>query len=545
MFIPKRAHLGRYRQITTTAARHGLGFLVGEIGLAWMVPFHWGLLGHPKREAPYTRPEHLRMFLEELGTTFIKLGQVLSTRPDLLSPPYITELAKLRDRAPPVALEAIKGRIEQELGAPIGKLFAAFAPEPLASASIGQVHEATLPSGESVVVKVQKPGVERQVETDLEILSELAARGGGGSYGAMYDLAALVDEFAWTLRGELDYVREGRNADLFRRNFAGQEWVYVPRIFSEYSTSRVLTMERVSGTPIEEAISDPGARLDRRGLAANLTRWILKQVFEDGFFHADPHPGNFFLMDGDVLGVVDFGMVGDIDEETRYNLLKLLQALTQRDSWDVMDLMSQLGAVGSVGNRATLGREIHRVLARYYGLELGEVRLGAMIEDLMGTVRRHRLHLPADLAVLMKTLVMHEGLAERIDPHFRLADVLEPYAEETLTRLKAAEIWGRRLARGTVEAAALSAELPSGLRRIMGLLERGDLELALRHDEFGGALSSLNRMLRRLTVAVLAGSAVIAWATLSGRRDRGQDKCTDSPSGSAPRRGRSAGKAQS
>lgn len=519
MFIPRRAHLGRYRQIASTAARHGLGFLVSEFGLGWMVPFHWGLLGHPRRELPYTRPEHVRMFLEELGTTFIKLGQVLSTRPDLLPPDYVAELAKLRDRAPAVPAAAIIQRVEQELGAPGSKLFARFNPEPLASASIGQVHEALLPSGEEVVVKVQKPGVEGQVETDLAILSELASRGSGSPYGATYDLAALVDEFAFTLRGELDYHREGRNADLFRRNFSAQQWVHIPRVFWDYTTHRVLTMERVKGTPIEEVITAANARLDRRNLASNLIHWILKQVFEDGFFHADPHPGNFFVMDGDALGVVDFGMVGHIDEETQYNLLRLLQALTHQDSWTVIDLMGQLGAVGPVANRAVLGREVHRVLARYYGLQLAEVPLAAVIEDLMGTARRHRLHMPADLAVLLKTLIMLEGLAERIDPRFQLADVLEPYAEERLTRLRAAEIWGRRLARGTAEAAALSAELPSGLRRILGLLERGDLEVSLKHDELTHALSSLNRMLRRLAVAILAGSAIIAWATVRRQRE--------------------------
>ena len=180
--------------------------------------------------------------------------------------------------------------------------------------------------------------------------------------------------------------------------------------------------------------------------------------------------------------------------------------------------MTQLGAVGPAANRASLRREVHRVLGRYYGREFGEVRLGSVIEDLMGAVRRHRLHFPADLAVLMKTLMMHESLAERIDPHFRMADVLEPYAEETLTRLKGAEIWGKRMARGAAEAAALGVELPAGLRRLLGLMERGDLEVSLKHDEFAQALSSLNAMLRRLSVAVVFGAAVVAWATLRQRK---------------------------
>lgn len=523
MFIPRRAHIGRYRQIASAAARHGLGFVVAETGLGWLVPFQWGIFGHPRRPFPYTRPEHLRMLLEELGTTFIKLGQVLSTRPDLLAPAYIVEFAKLRDQAPPVQAEAIVERIEAELARPLEEMFARFDRVPLASASIGQVHAAELRDGRSVVVKVQKPGVQRLVETDLEILLELANRARRRT-DAMYDIGALVEEFSWTLRGELDYLVEGRNADLFRRNFADQEWVRVPQIHWEYTTSRVLTMDRIQGMPIEEAIAAPRPGMDSRQLATNLVRWVLKQMFEDGFFHADPHPGNFFLLDGDALGVVDFGMVGYIDEETQYNLLRLLQALAAADSPAVVDLMTQLGAVGAGRNIAALRREMHRVLGRYYGRELGEVRLTSMIDDLMTVVRRHQLHMPADLAVLLKTLMMHESLAERIDPHFRLADVVEPYSEEALSRMKTAEVWGRRLARGTLEAAALSAELPSSLRRIVMMAERGEFEVAIKHDEVGEALSSFNSMLRTLGAAVLVGSAVIAWATLRRGRDAGAEK---------------------
>lgn len=511
MFIPRRAHLGRYRQIATAAARHGLGFAVDQVGLGWMIPFHWGVLGHPRRELPYTRPEHLRMALEDMGTTFIKLGQILSTRPDLLPPNYIAELARLRDHASPAPGDAIVQCIEQELGRPIEQLFAKFERQPFASASIGQVHAATLPDGREVVVKVQKPGVRGQVDTDLEILSELSRR--VGRAGAMYDFSALVDEFAWTIRGELDYLAEARNMAIFQKNFAEQPWVRVPRACPEHTTARVLTMERLHGVPIEEALA-PAGRAGNPELAANLIRWILKQIFEDGFYHADPHPGNLFLLEGGILGVVDFGMVGLIDEETRFNLLRLLQAMTEQDSWGTVDLMTQLGVAGPAANRAILRRDIHRVLGRYYGRDFSEVKLGDMIDSVMTTVRRHHLHFPADLAVLMKTLMMHESLAERIDPHFRMADVLEPYAQETLTRVKGAEIWGKRMARGAAEAAALGVELPAGMRRLLGLMERGDLEVSLKHDEFSQALSSLGGMLRRLSVAVLVAAGVVAWATL-------------------------------
>jgi ubiquinone biosynthesis protein len=271
------------------------------------------------------------MALEEMGTTFIKLGQILSTRPDLLPPAYISELAKLRDRAPQAPVGAIRRCVEDELGAPISRLFNRFDEQPIASASIGQVHAATLHSGTEVVVKVQKPGVRRQVETDLEILTELSRRL-GQTAGGMYDFGALVEEFAWTIRGELGYVAEARNMAIFQNNFAGQPWIRVPSVCSEHTTSRVLTMERLDGAPIEEALAAAGDAGNPE-LAGIIIRWILKQIFEDGFFHADPHPGNLFLLEGGVLGVVDFGMVGLIAADTSHGVLLSRFALRRRQTW--------------------------------------------------------------------------------------------------------------------------------------------------------------------------------------------------------------------
>lgn len=307
----KLSHTERYRQIAGTLARHGLGYLVGVLGLERFVPFHRGLLKHPRRTLPYTQPEHVRMALEELGATFIKLGQILSTRTDLLPPAYQAEFAKLQDAAPTIPMEAVRATLLAELGKPVEAVFATFDPTPLAAASIGQAHAATLPDGTEVVVKVRRPGVVEQVEEDLEILQHLAATASRRFEPAsQYDLVGLIQEFAETLRAELDYLREGHNAERFAANFAGDTTVHIPRIFCETSTSGVLTLERIRGIKINDLAALDKNNINRIEVAEHAARIILKMVFEDEFFHADPHPGNFFIEPGGRIGLIDLAWWG-------------------------------------------------------------------------------------------------------------------------------------------------------------------------------------------------------------------------------------------
>ena len=249
----QETHPGRLRQITGILLRHGLGYVVGIVGLERFVPFHRGLLGHDRRADPYTRPEHVRLALEELGTAFIKLGQILSTRPDLVPPAYQVELAKLQDAAPPVPIADIRAAIAAELGRPSDEIFVGFEETPLATGSIGQAHAATLHDGTEVVVKVRRPGVVEQVESDLALLQNLAVRATRHwELAGRYDVVGLAQEFAQTLRAELDYVREGRNAERFAASFAGNADIHIPRVYWETTTARVITLERIRGTKISD-----------------------------------------------------------------------------------------------------------------------------------------------------------------------------------------------------------------------------------------------------------------------------------------------------
>lgn len=505
----------RAREIAQVLGRHGLGYLVGVLGLERFVPFHRGLLGHPRRPEPYTRPEHVRMALEDLGAAWIKLGQILSTRADLLPPEYQAELAKLQDAAPPVPVEAVRAVIESELGRPPEQVFARFDPTPLAAASIGQAHAASLFDGTEVVVKVRRPGVVEQVEQDLEIFLNLAAAASRRwELAEEYDLVGLAQEFAQTLRAELDYLREGRNAERFAQNFAGNPRVHIPRVFWEYTTSRVLTLERIHGIKINDVAALDAAGVERTALAERAARILLQMVFEDGFFHADPHPGNFFVEPGGRIGLVDFGMVGTLDESTQDRLVTVLLALTSQDLDGLVDAFLDLGVARRRVDRAALREDLAHLLSRYYGRPLGELAVRPLLTDALTVVRRHRLHLPTNLALLVKTVMMAEGLAAQLDPGFRLTTVLVPYAERLMLRQYSPLRWARRLGMAGLEAAGLGVELPRQLRRLLRELERGGLEIGMRPTGFEPVIERLERLTNRLVLGMLALAFIIGLAVL-------------------------------
>ena len=414
--LPSSDKRRRYREVASILSRHGLGVVTTGVGIGRVVPFHWGLLGHARRDMPYTTAEHMRLALEELGTTAIKLGQILSTRPDLIPADVVAEFEKLRDRVPPVPTEAIIATIERELCCSAQELFREFDPVPLAAASIGQVHAATLADGTHVVVKVRKPGVSETVNVDLAILADLAKRDARQELLAEnYDLEALVDDFSWTLRSELDYVREGRNADRLREIFGDDPRVVIPTIHWQWTTSSVLVMDRVDGIRIGDLDLLDDAGLDRSVLARTSAELLMAQVFESGFFHADPHPGNFLVLEDGRIAMLDFGMVGQLDEELRHLFWQLLIATVRQDAAAVTDGLEALGVLRSPAARDAVRRDLHHLLERYYGVSVDQFDMTDYINDLLSIVRRQRLQLPAELALLLKTLAMSEGLWQLLD----------------------------------------------------------------------------------------------------------------------------------
>lgn len=508
-------HRERYREIAETLSRHGLGYLVGVLGLERRVPFERGLLGHERRAEPYTQPEHVRLAFEQLGATFVKLGQILSTRSDLLGLDYQVELAKLQDAVPPLPREVVREILLQELGQEAEEAFASFDLAPLAAASIGQVHAATLHDGTEVVVKLRRPGVVEQIAEDLEILRNLTVHASRHwEAAADYDLVGLVEEFAKTLQAELDYLREGRSAERFAANFALDDEVHIPRVFWETTTARVLTLERVYGIKVSDLDALDQAGIDRRALAELATRVTAKMVFEDGFFHADPHPGNFFVEAGGRLGVIDFGMVGEIDDRLRGQLGTLLAALARTDPDRITDAVLGLSTARGPVDRATLRADLAALVASNEGLTVSEIALGSVIEQALGIVRRHHLQLPHELALLLKMIVMNEGMAGALDPDFQLGTVLAPYARRLVAGHLSPVAFARRLGQAGIDVAQFGTDLPDHLRRLLERLERDDVEVHLRADELEPLIVRAERLGNRLVAGMITAAFIEGIAEL-------------------------------
>jgi ubiquinone biosynthesis protein len=502
-------HGGRYQEIAETLARHGLGFLAGAVGLTRWAPARRSDDGADDSHRPYTTPERVRLALEDLGPTFVKLGQLLSTRPDLLPPAYTSELAKLQDAASPVPAEQVRQTIREELGAEPEQLFGSFDWVPLASASIGQAHAATLADGTRVVVKVRRPDAVRQVQEDLEILHNLAERAARVWEPARaYNITGIVQEFSQTLRAELDYLREGRNAERFAADFADRPEVQIPNVFWETTTSRVLTLERMSGIKIGDVGALDEAGIDRRELARTGADIVLQMVFEHRFFHADPHPGNLFARPGGGVALIDFGMVGELGDDLRDKMADFLLAFTLRDADAIGVALIDLSVSPGSVDHEVFHDEMSAFVAQYAGLPLSEIHFTHLITDLLRVLREQRLQLPQKVSLVLKVLIMIEGIGVRLDPDFDLNAVLTPYARRLARERLSMTTLFTRLQRASMDTGALVLELPGQLRRALGMIDRRGLEVHLRAAELDPLMGRLERVGNRLVAGVIAAALI-------------------------------------
>lgn len=507
--------LRRSKEIATILARHGLGWLVVQAGLGHLLPFERGLLGHPVRESPYSQAEHLRMAFGELGATFIKLGQALSTRSDFMPPAYVLELSKLQDAAPPVDFEKICEVICAELGQPPQVAFAEFDPSPIASASIGQAHAARLKDGEQVIVKVQRPGIDQVVRQDLEILRGMAEWAVASTpIGQDYDLLALVEEFSYTLRSELDYQQEADNAIQFRQNFRDDPTIYIPRTYRELTTERVLTIERVRGIKVDDLAGLEAHGIPRHRVAENSVRLMLREIFEFGFFHADPHPGNFFVQPTASIALIDFGMVGFLSERLQETLLRIGLSVAQKDTSALVDELFALGVARINTRQTVLERDLDYLLRRYAGKSIQELAAEQVTNEVMSIVRRHRLQLPSDLLMLLRVVSMSEILGARLDPGFRLFEFATPYLTEFWKERNSLQVIGLRIGKATLQAAQLGLDLPRRSARLLNRLERGEIAFGVTHYGLDVFERKLQRMVNRLALSILSAAIIVSLALL-------------------------------
>ncbi len=500
-------NLRRFSQISRVLVRHGFGYVFdlrrdrsSEKGFQEFLAPNFGA--------------RLRRALEDLGPTFVKFGQLLSTRSDILPDSVLSELQMLQDTVAPMPLEAAQGIIERELGASALDIFESFDPVPLGSASIGQVYRAVLRSGENVAVKVQRPEANRRVEGDLKLMRDLAGlldrRFGDRIF---IDIKGLVAEFEGVIRRELDYSAEAGNARRFAINFAGTP-VVIPNVYLELSTASVMTMEYIEGTRFHDIRPLLLTPSERKRVASMGAAAIFKMAFEDGFFHGDPHPGNLILTpDGD-LALLDFGMVGFMSRGDIEALSRLFIAVIQRDAAAALRGLEGLGVRYSPDVRAPLIQDLREFLFKYSGLTVGEVTLGQALSELISLVRRYRLRVPPVFPILTKALVTAEGLARSIDPTLNVYEIAQPYAKRLLSQRFTPEHIRETATERAVEYARYAEDYPEQLRQLLGELEDGQLEVKLRHrglDQLGGEVDVLaNRLVFAVvTAALLVGSSML------------------------------------
>ena len=512
----RTGNLRRYSQISRVLLRHGFGFVFDvrrdrreKKGLQEFLAPNFGV--------------RVRRALDDLGPTFVKFGQLLSTRSDILPESVISELQKLQDRVALMPFETAQNILERELGAPVGDIFASLDPEPLGAASIGQVYRATLKNGGVVAVKVQRPEAPRRVTADLEIMRDLASlldrRLGQRVF---VDVRGLVAEFEGVIRRELDYETEAENARRFSANFADTA-VVVPEVYRNLSTSKVLTMEYIEGTKFRDIRPLMLRPRERRRIASMGAEAIFKMAFEDGFFHGDPHPGNLILTPGGDLALLDFGMVGYMSRSDIEALSRLFIAVIQRDAGAALRGLEGLGVRYASEVRGELAQDLREFLHKYSGLTVGEVTLGQALSELISLARRYRMSVPPVFPLLTKALVTAEGLSRTIDPTLNVYEIAQPYAR----RLLADRYEPRNMIEGAGELALEYAryveDYPEQIRLLLTELEDGELEVQLRHqglDELVGQVDVLaNRLVFAVvTAALLVGSSMLGAFVKSGPR---------------------------
>jgi ubiquinone biosynthesis protein len=461
------------------------------------------LLASHETQSMAERPweERVRLALTDLGTTFIKLGQVLSTRPDLVDVGLANELCKLQSGTPPDPPEVVERMIQAELGQPPEQLYIEFEPNAFASASIGQVHRAKLPAGKSVVVKVQHEGIEAKIRPDLELLMALAQLLENHVAAARaYQPVVTLTEFRRTLLHELDFSAEMRNAQEFARNFAGDATVRFPTVYPKLCSRRVITMEMLVGIPgsNQGELHQSGVNLDE--FAHRAANMYLNMIFRDGFYHADPHPGNYMLLPETVVGVVDCGMVGRIDDELRETFEDLLIAFSQRDSEELCGLLLRVCSAPANVVEGAFRSDVNDFLAEYANQSIKEFDLGGALEQLTAIIRGHHLILPSGVSLILKTLIVLEGSARQLSPSFNLMELVGPFQDQLVSERFKPKRWLAKLRRTHRDVDRLLSNGPKDLTTFLERLRSGQFEIKLEHRHLQAAV---NRLVAGLLIAAL------------------------------------------
>jgi len=510
-------HLARYRQILAVFFKYGFGDLIELLKIEQYIEIGLQLISKNRRSRleKLSRAERVRMACEELGPTYIKLGQILSTRPDLVPVDFIKELSKLQDNVPSSPFSEVSKIIESELGAPPEDIFDFFEKAPLASASIGQVYRATLKDGEEVAVKVQRPGIKKIIEVDLEIMLHLATLMERHiEEMSLHQPVKIVEEFARTLEREIDYTIEATNMERIARNFLNDLTIYVPKVFRDTTTESILTTELVEGIKVSEIDRLEKAGLDRKLITVRGADVVLKQIIKHGFFHADPHPGNIFVLPDNVICLLDFGMTGSVDRRTREDFVDLAESVVNRNESRATQVLLKLTYWDEDPDIRLLEKDVADFMGRHLYKPLKDIKIGKLLHNLLDLAFQHRLRIPPDIFLMLKAFSAVEGVGFMLDPDFDMIKQAAPFIKEVkVSRLSPQRITGD-IFRLAIELFQFVQNFPKDILSITRLIKQQKLSLNLEYKGLDKMLSTYDQISNRISFSIIIAALIIGSALI-------------------------------
>ncbi|HEY9694966.1 MAG TPA: AarF/ABC1/UbiB kinase family protein [Oculatellaceae cyanobacterium] len=515
MFSGLKKISARQRKILEVVLRNGWGFMRGL------------LLGTKAEQPSLPPPQVLKNILVELGPVYIKLGQLLSTRPDLLPPPYIEALITLQDEVPPVSWEAVEAVISSQLRKPIAEIFAIIHPKAVAAGSIAQTHRATLLDGREAALKIQRPGIDRTIEQDIRVLRGLARLVNRTEVGRYYNLVSIVDEFAVTLRAELNFTQEASYTDLLRGNLAKSYWfdpqkLTLPEIYWDLTTEKLMVMQWLEGVPLLSAnfngVKYGGdANAERKAIAELLIRAYFQQFYIDGVFHADPHPGNLFYLESGKVALLDCGMMGRLDPRTQQILIEFILAIANLDGKRCSQLTLELAESTNPVNLAYLENDFDRLLRRYYNLSIAEINFSQVIFEVLQTARKHKIRLPSNMGLYSKTIANLEGVARQLDPDFNLIEQIKPMMADLFRQRLVGQAPLQDLLRAALDIKALTLEAPRQLETLLDRVTSETLQWNVAVRGLEPFRRSIDAVGNRLTFSIVTAAIIIGAAMIFSR----------------------------
>src|SRR5690625_2488110 len=519
MFRRRMKHTQRFQEVLNTFLKNGFSHFLFRIGLTDRKKY-----SETSDMNLQDIGSKLRDTLQQLGPTFIKLGQIASSRNDLIPKEITDELEKLQDDVFPIPYEKIEATLEEELHAPIHVLFAHFNIEPIATASIGQVHIATLHTGEEVAVKIQRPSIETTMQTDLEILHDFSKfLEDHFAWARAYQIRDMVDEFAFSLKNELDYMNEGRNAEKIAKQLADNEAVHVPIIYWQYTTKKVLTMEMIHGIKVNNYDKLEAHDYDKRKIAKTITDAMFEQIFIDGFFHGDPHPGNIYILPMNRVVFLDFGMVGQLTEEMRYHFTSLVINLQLGNAKGIVKTFGKLGMMTNEIDRSSLLRDVEYLIAKYYDIPMKQIKLGAVIKEVFDIAYEHELQLPNEISILGKTIITIEKIISGLDPTFSIMSAVEPFGKRLIQERMQPSFIAKKTWEQVMDNAEILSELPQDVKDVATTLKNDKLRIDINVSDLPFFMRRFDKISNRLSFSIILLSfcilmvGLIVGAAISGQ----------------------------